>query len=108
LEAQLQEAKHHANVLHAQLKSLTPVKRMKIFTEQCIAQQHVHTLQSKVMEVSQQLQPLQEKACQLFTELESQEDELEQVVITVEQRLEGPLNDTVIQEFTKQEAVTLQ
>jgi hypothetical protein len=29
------------------------------------------------MEVSQQLQPVQEKACQLFTELESQGVELE-------------------------------
>jgi hypothetical protein len=59
------------------------------------------------MEVSQQLQPIQEKACQLFTELEIQGAKLEQVFITAEQRLEGPLNDTVIQEFTKQEVVTL-
>jgi hypothetical protein len=65
-------------------------------------------LQSKVMEVSQQLQPIQEKACQLFTELEIQGDELEQVFITVKQCLEGPLNDTVIQEFTEQEVVALQ
>jgi hypothetical protein len=60
------------------------------------------------MEVSQQLQPIQEKACQLFTELEIQGDELEQVFITAEQCLEGPLNDTVIQEFTEQEVVALQ
>jgi hypothetical protein len=65
-------------------------------------------LQSKVMEVSQRLQSIQEKACQLFAELENQEAELEQVVITAEQRLEGPLNDTVIQELTEQEVVTLQ
>ena len=65
-------------------------------------------LQSKVMEVSQWLQPLQEKACQLFTEVESQETELEQVVITAEQRMEGPVNNVVIQKFTKQEVVTLQ
>jgi type II secretory pathway predicted ATPase ExeA len=52
------------------------------------------------MEVSQQLQPLQEKACQLFVELERQGNELEQVVITAQQHLEGPLNDTVFQEFT--------
>jgi hypothetical protein len=81
---------------------------MKRFVEQRTAQQQVHTLQSKVMEVSQRLQPIQEKACQLFVELESQGDELEQVVITTEQHLEGPLNDTVIQEFTEQEVVTLQ
>jgi hypothetical protein len=47
-------------------------------------------IQSKVMEVSQRLQPVQEKACQLFTEVESQGVELEQVVITAEQCLEGP------------------
>jgi hypothetical protein len=81
---------------------------MKRFTEQCTTQQQVHALQSKVMEVSQWLQPIQEKACQLFVELENQEVELEQVVITVEQCLEGLLNDTVIQELTEQEIVALQ
>jgi hypothetical protein len=65
-------------------------------------------LQSKVTEVSQQLQPLQEKACQLLAELESQGAELKQGVITAEQHLEGPLNDIVIQEFTEQEVVALQ
>jgi hypothetical protein len=48
------------------------------------------------MEVSQRLQPLQEKACELFTELESQGAELKQDVITAEHRLEGPLNDIII------------
>jgi hypothetical protein len=108
LEAQLQEAKQHADTLQAQLKALTPVERMKRFAEQCTTQQQVHTLQSKVMEVSQRLQPIQEKACQLFTEVESQGTELEQVVITAEQCLEGPINDAVIQEFTEQEVVALQ
>jgi hypothetical protein len=75
---------------------MTPVERMKRFAEQHTTQQRVHMLQSKVMDVSQRLQPLQEKACQLFVELESQGDELEQGVITAEQGLEGPLNDTVI------------
>jgi hypothetical protein len=60
------------------------------------------------MEVSQRLQPIQEKACQLFVELENQEVELEQVVITAKQRLEGPLNDTVIWELTEKEVVALQ
>jgi hypothetical protein len=87
---------------------LTLVERMKRFAEQCTTQQQVHTLQSKVMEVSQQLQRIQEKACQLFTELESYGDELKQDVITAEQCLEGLLNDIVIQEFTEQEAVALQ
>jgi hypothetical protein len=63
---------------------LTLVERMKKFAEQRTTQQQVHTLQSKVMEVSQQLQPIQEKACQLFAELESEGVELKQVVIIVE------------------------
>ena len=60
------------------------------------------------MEVSQWIQPVQEKTCQLFTELESQDVELEQVVSTVEQCLKGLVNDALIQEFTKQEEVALQ
>jgi hypothetical protein len=48
------------------------------------------------MKVSQQLQPVQEKACQLFTEVEIQGVELEQVVNTTEQRLEGPVNEALI------------
>jgi hypothetical protein len=60
------------------------------------------------MEVTQQLQPVQEKACHLFTELEIQGADLEQVVITSEQCLECPINDTLIQDFTKKEFVALQ
>jgi hypothetical protein len=52
------------------------------------------------MEVTQQLQPLQDKACQLFLEIENQGTELQQVMITAEQRLEGPVNNALIQEFT--------
>ena len=33
---------------------------------------------------------------------------MEQVVIAVEQRLEGPVNEAVIQEFTKKEALAQQ
>ena len=65
-------------------------------------------LQRKVMDVTQQLQPMQDKACQLFTEVENQGTELEQLVITVEQCLEGPVNDAVIQDFTEQEVVAQQ
>ena len=68
----------------------------------------MRTLQSKLMEVSQRLQPVQEKACQLFTEFESQGVEIEQVVSIIEQWLEGPVNDALIQEFTEQEALALQ
>jgi hypothetical protein len=52
------------------------------------------------MEVTQQLQPVQDKACQLFTEVESQGAELEQVVSATKHRLERPVNDTLIQEFS--------
>ena len=94
-------------MLQAQLKALTPVEIMKRFVEQRTAQQQVHMLQSKVMEVSQRLQSLQEKSCHLFTKFESQAVKLEQVVITTEQRMEGPVNDAVIQEFIEQEVVAL-
>jgi hypothetical protein len=51
---------------------------------------------------------VQEKACQLFTEVENQGVELEQVVSAAEQCLEGPVNDALIQEFTEQEVIALQ
>jgi hypothetical protein len=51
------------------------------------------------MEVTQRLQPVQDEACQLFEEIEGRGAELEQVVIVVKQFLEGPVNETVIQEF---------
>ena len=38
LESQLQEAKKHADMLQAQLKVLSPVKRMKRFPEKNTAQ----------------------------------------------------------------------
>jgi hypothetical protein len=57
-------------------------------------------IQIKVMEVTQQLQPVQDKACMLFLEIETQGTELEQVVISVEQCLDGLVNDALIQEFT--------
>ena len=60
------------------------------------------------MEVTQWLQPMEDKACLLFTKVESQGVELEQVVIPVEQRLERPVNDAVIQKFTEQEATVKQ
>jgi hypothetical protein len=60
------------------------------------------------MEVTQQLKLVQDKACQLFTEVESQGSELEQFVIATEHHLEGPVNDAVIQEFTKKEVIAQQ
>jgi hypothetical protein len=44
----------------------------------------------------------------LFTEVEGQEVELEQIVTTTEQRLEGPINDAFIQDFVEQEVVAQQ
>ena len=64
-------------------------------------------IQSKVMEVSQWLQLLQEKACQLFTEVENQGVEPEQVVSALKQCLEGQVNDALIQEFIEQEEIAL-
>jgi hypothetical protein len=57
------------------------------------------------MEVTQRLQPIQDAACQLFEEIEGRGEEMEQVVTSVEQFLEGPVNEEVIQEFVEQEAL---
>jgi hypothetical protein len=108
LESQLQEAKQQATTVQVQLKLLSAVERMKRSQEQCTAQQQVHTIQRKVMEVTQRLQPVQDEACQLFEEIEGRGAELEQVVAAVEQRLEGPVNEAVIQEFVEQEALAQQ
>jgi hypothetical protein len=48
---------------------------------------------------------VQDKACRLFEEIEGQGLHLEQVVATVEQRLEGSVTEQVIQEFVEQEAL---
>jgi hypothetical protein len=81
---------------------------MKRSHKQCITQQQIHMIQSKVMEVTQQLQPLQDKACQLFLEIENQGTELQQVLIIAKKRLEGPINNTLIQEFVEQEEIAKQ
>jgi chromosome segregation ATPase len=105
LESQLKEAKQHVDTLQVQLKALSAIERMKQYQEKHITQQQIHTIQSRVIEVTQRLQPVQDKVCQLFTEIESQGAELEHVIIVEKQHLEGPMNDTVIQEFTKKEVV---
>ena len=53
------------------------------------------------MEVTQRLQPIQDEAFQLFAEIKGRGVELEQFVTTAEQRLEGPINEVVIQEFVE-------
>ena len=57
------------------------------------------------MEVTQKLQPSQEAAYLLFEEIKGQGTLLELVVVIVEQQLEGPISEVVVQEFIEQEAV---
>jgi hypothetical protein len=90
------------------LNPLSVVERIKQSQEQCTSQKQVHTIQRKVMEVTPRLQPIQEEACQLFIEIEGRGEELEQFVTATEQCLEGPFNETFIQEFTEQEVVAQQ
>jgi hypothetical protein len=61
-------------------------------------------IQSKVMEVTQRIQLVKDKACMLFFKIESQGVELKKVIITTEQCLEGLVNDTMTLKFTQQEA----
>jgi uncharacterized protein YggU (UPF0235/DUF167 family) len=81
---------------------------MKRSHEKHTSQQQLHMLQSKVMEVTQRIQPVQDQACILFTDIENQGAELEQVVLSAEQPLEGLVNNAMIQEFTEQEATAKQ
>jgi transposase len=60
------------------------------------------------MELTKMFQPIQDEACQLFAEIEGRGEELEQVITTAEQRLEGAINEAIIQEFTEEEAVAQQ
>jgi hypothetical protein len=55
LESQLQEEKKQATIVQVQLKLLSVVERMKRSQEQGMAQQQVHAIQIKVMEVTQKL-----------------------------------------------------
>jgi hypothetical protein len=40
----------------------------------------------------------------MFEDIEGQGSQLDQVVVTMEQHLEGPITEKMIQEFTEQEA----
>ena len=44
----------------------------------------------------------------MFEEIEGQDSQLDQVVVIVEQRLEGPITKQIIQEFVEQEALAKQ
>jgi hypothetical protein len=62
------------------------------------------------MEVTQrlQLELVQEEAYAVFEEIEGQGSQLDQVVAIVEQHLEGPITDILIQDITEQEAQAAQ
>jgi hypothetical protein len=90
------------------LKLLSMVERIKITQEQHMVQQRAHAIQKKVMEVTQRLQPVQDEAYTHFEEIEGQGAHLEQVVTSVEQRLEGVVTEKVIQEFSEKETLAKQ
>jgi hypothetical protein len=90
--------------MQAQMKLLTIVERMKRSQEQCAVQKQITALQGKVMEVTQKMQPVQDEACTVFKEIEGQGSQLDQVVATVEQCLEGPVTEKMIQELSEREA----
>jgi hypothetical protein len=56
---------------------------MKRSQEQRTVQHQVTTIQSRVMEVTQQLWLVQDKSCTLFEEIKGQGSQLEHVVTTV-------------------------
>jgi hypothetical protein len=56
------------------------------------------------MEVTQRLHSMQDEACMVFEEIKGQGSQLDQVVVTVEQRLEGHVTKKLIQEFVEKEA----
>jgi hypothetical protein len=57
------------------------------------------------MEVTQRQQLVQDEAYMIFEETEGQGSQLYQVVTIVEQPLEGPVIEQLIQEFIEQEAL---
>jgi hypothetical protein len=63
LDSKLHEVKYQAKIIQVQLKPLLTVERMKRSQEQCSSQQQVHAIQSRVMEVTQRFQTIQDEAC---------------------------------------------
>jgi hypothetical protein len=64
---------------------------MKRSQEQCVVQQQITATQGRVMDVTHKLQSVQDESCTVFEEIEGQGLQLEQVVVTMEQCLEGPV-----------------
>jgi hypothetical protein len=56
------------------------------------------------MEVTQKLQPMQDEAYKVFEEIDGHGSQLDQVVVSVEQCLEGPVIEKMIQELAEKEA----
>jgi hypothetical protein len=96
MEAQLQDVKKQESTMQARMKLLTVVEMMKRSQEQHAVQKQITIIQRNVMEVTQRLQPMQDEACMIFEEVEGQGSQLDQLVATVEQHLEGPFTEKVI------------
>jgi hypothetical protein len=56
------------------------------------------------MEVTERLIMVQDEAYMVFKEIEGQISHLDQVVVTVEQCLEGPVTEQVLHELVEKEA----
>jgi peptidoglycan hydrolase CwlO-like protein len=65
------------------MKLLTAVERMKRSQEQHTFQQHVTSIQGRVMEVMHKLQHVQDEVCKVFEEIEGQGSQLDQVVASI-------------------------
>jgi hypothetical protein len=48
------------------------------------------------MEVTHKIQPVQDEACKVFEDIDGQSSQLDQVVATTEQCLEGPVTEQMI------------
>jgi len=90
------------------MNSLTTVEKMKRSQEQCIVQQQITAIQSRFMEFTKRLQLVEDEAYMIFEEIEGQGSQLDQLIVTMEQCLEGLVTEKVIQEFTEKEALAKQ
>jgi hypothetical protein len=86
------------------MKFLTAVERMKKSQEKRVIQHQITALQGKVMEVTHNLQPVNDEACKVFEEIDGKGLQLDQVLATIEQRMEGHVIEKMIQEIVEQEA----
>jgi hypothetical protein len=59
----------------------------------------ITSIQGRVMEVTQKMQSVQDESCKVFEEIDGEGSQLDQVVATIEQHLEGPVTKNMIQEL---------